>query len=414
MKRGRRSKQQIIVAVIAAMLALLMILPLLITALQWTAAASVSDLEKQILEYQNRAKEYDAQVAEAKENLAKIAGQKSNAIEQKRYWDSQITAINGQIENTTEIIALLDQQIEIEEANLAEAEVREAEQFELFCRRVRAMEETGSVSYIGILFQASSFSDLLDRYNAVAEVMEYDNAVMDALAAARQEVFDKKTELEQTRAAQEQEKENLIARKQELDEAAAQAQALVRQIEAQEDAYEAEYKKLMAEVEAVSAAIAKKEKELAAAIAANKIQFDPGTGWYWPLPAEYVSITSFQGGRPHPITGKWQTHTGVDIAAPNGTKIFAARGGVIITSAYNSSYGNYVVVGHDGGQSTLYAHMSRRAVNEGDVVAQGQVIGYVGTTGSSTGYHLHFELRVDGVRKNALDYYPNIKWVDRT
>ena len=122
----------------------------------------------------------------------------------------------------------------------------------------------------------------------------------------------------------------------------------------------------------------------------------------------YYTITSVFGPRIHPITGRPGNHTGTDIAAPGGTKILSARGGVVTISTYNSSYGNYVVVQHDNGISTLYAHMNSRAVSEGDVVSQGQVLGYVGTTGSSTGNHLHLEFRVNGSRTDALDYYPSL------
>ena len=124
----------------------------------------------------------------------------------------------------------------------------------------------------------------------------------------------------------------------------------------------------------------------------------------WPLPG-YYNLSSLFAGRIHPITGKPQHHTGIDIPAPSGTDILAAKSGVVTTSTYNNSYGNYVVVSHSDGTSTLYAHMSRRGVSKGEVVSQGQYIGDVGTTGSSTGNHLHLEVRVNGSRVDPTQYF---------
>ena len=127
----------------------------------------------------------------------------------------------------------------------------------------------------------------------------------------------------------------------------------------------------------------------------------------WPLNG-YYTLSSLAGSRIHPITGKPNNHGGIDIPAPKNTPILAAKSGVVITSGYNSSYGNYVVISHGGSSSTLYAHMNKRGVSVGESVSQGQVIGYVGTTGSSTGYHLHFEIRTSAGRQDPVDYYPDL------
>lgn len=131
------------------------------------------------------------------------------------------------------------------------------------------------------------------------------------------------------------------------------------------------------------------------------------SGFLWPLPGRY-NLSSLFGSRKHPITGKANNHTGIDIPASSGTSILAAKSGVVTTSTYNNSYGNYVVVSHSDGTSTLYAHMVRRNCSKGDTVSQGQVIGYVGTTGSSTGNHLHFEVRVNGSRVDPINYFTDL------
>ena len=129
----------------------------------------------------------------------------------------------------------------------------------------------------------------------------------------------------------------------------------------------------------------------------------------WPLPSGYNKLSSLYGNRKHPVTGKAGKHSGIDIPAPSGTSIYAAKSGVVITSEKGSgsywSYGNYVLIAHSDGTSTLYAHMSKRAVSKGDTVKQGQTIGYVGITGRTTGYHLHFEVRKNGNRVDPVNYF---------
>ena len=144
-------------------------------------------------------------------------------------------------------------------------------------------------------------------------------------------------------------------------------------------------------------------RELQAQLAAQGVTIVSEKGFKWPSYA--TTITSLFGSRTHPVTGRPNNHTGVDIAAAGGTDIWAAKSGVVLTSTYNSSYGNYVVISHANGESTLYAHMSKRLVSEGDKVTQGQTIGLVGTTGSSTGNHLHFEVRLNGQRQDPLNYF---------
>ena len=163
----------------------------------------------------------------------------------------------------------------------------------------------------------------------------------------------------------------------------------------------------------IEKAIAAKEKELQALIAAAN--FTTGSGYAYPLPYQYTRLTSLFGPRIHPITKKYNNHTGIDIPAPGGTKVTAVQGGIVVTSAYApSSYGEYVVIAHGNGVTTLYAHMQRgsRTVKEGDAVSQGQVIGLVGTTGSSTGNHLHLEYKVNGVRNDPKKLFPGVKFTD--
>ena len=157
----------------------------------------------------------------------------------------------------------------------------------------------------------------------------------------------------------------------------------------------------------IQAEIARKQKQLEEERRQNNVTIDSETNYLWPLPG-YYRLTSLFGYRIHPITGKAHSHTGIDIPAPGGTPIQACKSGQVVTSAYHYSYGNYVVIDHGNGNSTLYAHMSSRAVSEGQMVSQGQTIGYVGTTGSSTGNHLHLEVRDNYTRVDPESKFPSL------
>ena len=408
-KKPRKDWRRVVVAALAAFLALMMLLPMFTMVLEAAQAADTSELEQQIREYQKQQADLAAQIKDLDRKLKSIAGDKAQALEQKRLLDRQISAKVQEIQSTESIIAQYDALIADEQAKLEDTQAREEIQYELFCKRVRAMEEAGTVSYWSILFDSADFADLLDRATFVSEIMEADNKIMDDLAALRKSIEAQKAELETSRADQQTQRDALVAQKKELDAKEADAAALVQKIQSQESEYQSSRDALKREEEEVEAQIIKKQKEIQAKIAAGQISFDPGTGWQWPVPGRY-KITSTFGPRIHPITGLPGNHTGTDVAAPKGTAILAARGGVVTISTYNNSYGNYVVVQHDNGIATLYAHMSSRAVSEGQIVTQGQTLGYVGSTGSSTGNHLHLEFRVNGKRQDALNYYPNLSF----
>lgn len=400
-----RKHQKKIIAALALFMALLMLLPMISMILGSTASATVTQAEI------DKLKDSAASLAQQKKNLSKELAALENeidvALDRKLIVEREIGVVEEQITNTEALIAKYDERIAQEEANLAETQAVEAKHFEAFCQRVRIMEEQGTATYWQILFNAADFTDLLDRAMMISEVVEYDNAVKVALEQARIAVEEAKATLESFRAEQVSAKEALDAQNAELNEKKATIDTLLAELQAKQDVYEGKMADLNAAAAAMDKEIAAKQKELERQIAASKIQFDTGSGYMWPLDGCYV-ITSFFGPRIHPKTGVPGNHGGTDVRASYGTKIKSARGGVVLTSTYNNSYGNYVVVSHGNGESTLYAHMSKRAVSEGAIVKQGQVLGYVGSTGSSTGNHLHYEIRINNVRVDALNYYPKL------
>ena len=343
------------------------------------------------------------QQKEIQAKLDALEEDQANAMERKTLLVQQINATQAEINTIAAQIAKYDELIAQKQEELSQAEAEEQAQYELFCERVRYMEEQGEVSYWSILFSSKDFADLLDNAMMVEEIMDYDNQVMDQLIALREQIEQDKAELETARQEQQDAKAEQEAAQANLQAQESEVDALLSQISNQEDELEAREAQLRAASDAATAEIAAAERELAAQIA----NVPSESGFLWPLPGRY-NLSSLFGSRKHPITGKANNHTGIDIPASSGTSILAAKSGVVTTSTYNNSYGNYVVVSHSDGTSTLYAHMVRRNCSKGDTVSQGQVIGYVGTTGSSTGNHLHFEVRVNGSRVDPINYFTDL------
>jgi len=330
-----------------------------------------------------------------------IKNDKTKAIQAKNLLDQQSDVIRKEIANTESLIAAYESFIAQTKMELAETEAREKAQQQLFRRCVREMEEGGTVSYWSVLFNATDFNDLLSRLDAANEIIEYRNGVIETLRKLQQQITDKKNELEAQLAEQEAAKEDLVAKKAELDAQVAEATALINEIQKDQnaaqallDAKEKEYKRIQQQIK-------DKEAELAASLGPASVG-----GYIWPETAS-KRITSPHGTRWHPVYHKWKTHNGVDIGGVGyTTPVLATKAGVVIISQRSSSYGHYVVISHGTGNTTLYAHMSSRSVSVGDRVSQGQQIGITGSTGVSTGPHLHYEITENGVRIDPLKYLP--------
>ena len=395
--------RRVVVGVLAAVLALLMLLPMVSMIISSAGAVTQSEIDALKKEQEESQAKQDA----LKDQLADLEADQAAAQEKRQLLTEQLNAINAEIANIDAQISYYDGEIAQKEEERKEAEAREAEQYDLFCQRVRMMEEQGTVSYWSILFNAESFSDLLDRFADVDAVMAYDNEVMDQLIATREELERVQGELESARAEEQAAKEQQEAKKAEQQAKVAEAQALVDEINADTAEVNRQLDAESAAASEIQAEIAQKQKQLEEERKQNNIVISSETGYLWPLPG-YYRLSSQFGYRIHPITGVAHSHTGIDIPASGGTPILAAKSGQVVTSAYHYSYGNYVVIDHGNGNSTLYAHMSSRAVSEGQMVTQGQVIGYVGTTGSSTGNHLHFEVRDNYTRVDPESKFPSL------
>ena len=337
--------------------ALVMTLVMVFFAMTAALPAAEAVTQKDIDNLKSQAASLKEQKSDIQKKLDKLSNSKNSALDQKFLLEEKINVLREQIALSEQSIQEYGKQIDQKEEELAAAKEEEAKYYDEFCERVRSMEERGNVSYWAVLFNANSFSDLLDQINAISEVMDYDNEVMDNLAAARQAVADAKAELEESKAAEESAKADLETQKADLVKEQASVEATIQEITSQSSVYAQKMDELEDDSASVSSQIAQAEK-------------------------------TYQNC---PFHGQ-ELHGGCDIPAPYGTPIKAAKSGVVIISTYGSSYGNYVTIAHSDGSRTMYAHQSQRAVSAGQTVSQGEVIGYVGSTGSSTGNHLHFEL----------------------
>ncbi len=350
------------------------------------------------------ASDLNAQKKELKAKLSELSDDISSNLEKKNLLDRQISVLSSEIANVEAQISAYAALITQTEAELADAQAREEAQYELFCKRVREMEEQGTVSYWSVLFKATSFTDMLGRLDIVNEIMDYDQKVISDLKDLQAEIEEKKSDLEEQKAGSEAAKAELVSKKTELNTQRNAANALIVQLRQSQAEYEGDLDDLSAEEEAVQAEILRLSKELAAQQAARgqSTQSNPG-GYIWPVDSRY--ITSTVGGRASPGGIGSTNHKGTDIGRVGYTSsVYAAKAGTVIVAQYSSSYGNYVVVSHGSGNTTLYAHMSSIKVSVGQYVAQGAVLGITGSTGNSTGPHLHFEVTENGVRVNPLSH----------
>jgi murein DD-endopeptidase MepM/ murein hydrolase activator NlpD len=342
-----------------------------------------------------------------------LQGQISEISIQKYYLDQEIEITDQEIDNVTAMLDVIDQQIAEKEIEYNQVLEDEANQVEIFKKRVRAMEENSDISYYSILFQARDFSDLLNRMDIISEIMSYDEQVVNRLEAAKERSAKTKAELEDIQVEWEAYRAIQEDKKAQKAEELAAAETLMQEYEAareeQEDLfdqYNAERDKVDADIAATAKKIAEEEAKAKAAENAERLKKINSTGTYmWP--SDTTRITDTFGYRAvHPVTGKkGAMHAGVDIGAPSGSNIYAADSGEVVTATYSSSYGNYVMIYHGNGRYTVYAHMSKLKCKKGDYVKKGAVIGLVGSTGISTGPHLHFETREDGVAVDPMKYF---------
>ena len=412
-----KMNRKVVRSVICVLLALIFVISLM-TALIPTNASAASQSEINQLTQQR--KELQAKQKEQQKTINNLRSKKASVVDQKAALDRENDLAEQEIVLVKEQITAYDQQIEDKGVELEAAKQEEEAQTVRFRSCVRHLEEYGQMSYIAILLEATSLSDLLARMDMVGEVIAYNKQVQADMTAAREKVETVKAELEDARTELQDKQSELETKQVALQQKVAEANALLAGLESDINAYKSVYDQYEQQQKNVQSQIDKQVEELRRQEEANKNNnpgYDPGkangsTGtMMWPCPSCHY-ITSQFGWRYHPIYHTQKYHSGVDIGASYGSAIYAADSGTVVRSAdgWNGGWGNYVMINHGNGMQTLYAHMSSRAVSVGQTVSRGQTIGYVGSTGMSTGPHLHFEMYINGSRVDPQTRYPGVSF----
>lgn len=396
--------------VLFAILALISFLIPVLTPLLTARADTVTDLELK-LEEAKKAQE------EAEANIAAVQGEITDAKSQRESLDKDISALETELYQ-------ISLEIETNEANiatlgeeLASAE-EEADNYNtVFQNRVRIMYERGSLSTLTILFSAKDFTDLLKRAELISQIAAYDASVLERMENTKEEIRTKKTALEDANTIVALNRDIQAAKKAELDASRSALETTISALQADEEAYLA----TLDEADAAEAALREEIRKLTTPatptapppatqespepeVSAPTPSVDSGGQFCWPTPST-TYITSPYGTRYHPVQKRNKTHTGIDIGAGHGADILAAEGGTVLRAGWNSGYGNYIVIDHGSGIQTLYGHCSALLVETGQAVSRGQKIALVGSTGVSTGPHLHFEVLINGSYTDPMSYF---------
>ncbi len=342
----------------------------------------------------------DKKITDANKKLNTLKSNIENYLQIVEQIQLKISNLESNISDTKDLIAKYELLINQTETKIYEREQSIADKYKDFLEIICHSYEDGTKGYLEILFDSEGLLDFLTRIDHLGSIITYEQKVLEDLEA---EI----TDLNRMKATIEDAKQQTLELGSYQAESEKQLQASLDEAEAQLKKLESD-KKAQEKVQKEAIALEQQlDKELEALIKKYQEQqlADANKKLLWPVDPVNKRISSPYGKRI--ISGQKDMHMGIDIVGPKsgdiaGDNIYAADDGTVIVSTYNSSYGNYVIIDHGGKISTCYAHMSKRAVSVGAKVKRGQVIGYVGTTGSSTGYHLHFEVRVNGEKTDPL------------
>ncbi|WP_406677591.1 murein hydrolase activator EnvC family protein [Moorella sp. ACPs] len=318
----------------------------------------------------------------------------------------QLQQLEQEIKEKEAQIARLDRELEAAQENvrkvtaeLQQAEAAQEKRMDILRARLKDIYQVGQVNYLEVLLQSTSLEDFLVRMELLAKIAQGDMKLVQEIKAEREKIAARKAELEAERDKIAQLRRQADGERVQL----ASRQESRRQLLAQVEAEKKRVAAALDEMEALARQIAAK---IRAEQAKSKRQLAPGgtKGMLWPLPG-YTDISSPFGWRIHPLLKTSRFHDGIDLPAPAGTEIIAPLDGQVISTGYLGGYGNHIVIDHGGGLSTMYAHLSAILVRDGQEVKKGQVIGRVGSTGWSTGPHLHFMVLLQGEPTNPMNYY---------
>ncbi len=369
---------------LAALLLALVLLFSAIGAANSVYAGALEDAKNELSSIQSQLKNLKAQIESGKKEAKELQSKLTSLDRSISSAEAAVDKLNAEIDDTKRRVA--DAQNAL---NKKESEV--ADQDEMMGLRIRNMYKNGEASILQILLGSESITDLMTNIDMAARIMDNDVDLLEQLKDQYETLHDYRVELETLQASLEAQQKAAVEQQQSLESArseVASTKASVEQntklLEAQEDAMEAEANALTAEILKLQTSAA----------------YVGGT-MLWPVPAS-TRITSPFGYRIHPILGTYKLHTGIDIGVGSYNEVLAVNAGTVIKAAWNNSYGYMVMIDHGGGIVTLYAHNTKLLVKAGDVVTKGQQVAWSGSTGMSTGPHVHFEVRLNGVYQNPI------------
>lgn len=400
-----------------------LIAALMLAGFPQVGAKSSSEIKMEIDRLEEEAKQIEEDRAEAQRLLDANTEEANTYVAEKTQIDLDIEAAAQEVENLEAQLHQYNLLIAEKQAELDELRQKQDALFKSYRQRMRVMQERGEVSYWSVLLEADSFSDMLTSRAMIEEIAKADQRMMDEMRDVAAEVLAAKDELAENKSSLELKKLELNDAKAELQAKREAADAILVELAAKQDELIEITKQFREAADAKDAEIAKMEKEYTEAKqkeeedrkqqSSGNYSSDPSTeapsdgGFIFPVSRNgYACLTSRYGMRMDPILGYMRLHNGVDLAANTGTPVYASKSGTVTLSVYDGStgWGHCIVINHGDGFSTRYGHMDSRVVSNGEYVTQGQVIGYVGSTGWSTGPHLHFTIYYNGGTVNPLNY----------
>lgn len=353
-------------------------------------ATQIKNLEKDLAGVRNER-------SAAQQALNRAKSGKSAQIALKEQYDREIVAIDEQLRTTDALIEQYELSISETQQNIEELVAEQGSQQELFDEMVRMSFEYGSDSYLELLFGAEDFSDFLSRIDLISYHLSYNRSVIEKMKEVEDNLHTNEENLRSSKENLENYKQSKETLREEFETKSAESTALISRLADDE-----------AEAAAALKIIQESEKKLQSDIDAltrelNSTSTYSGGKFKWPLATSGTNTSGWEW-RTNPITKRREFHNGVDIAAPKGTNIYAAADGTVVKCEWYGGYGNCVIINHGGGVMTLYGHCNSLNVKNGQSVKAGDVIAYVGTTGQSTGYHLHFTVYEGKTAVNPWNY----------
>ncbi len=368
--------------------ALLLIIILMFSTIQVFAS---SELEEKLDEQ----KRIEEELEQTKKQLEEVSKQEKSVTQELGVIETELRQAEIQLRKLENQLYFVRREIVVVEGELKTAEETVALRNDLLGRRIRAIHERGTVSYLEVLFSSTSFADFVNRFELLQQIIRADAEILAQVREQKQLIEEKKAELVEKQAELTKLTQAANSEKRTIEARAASREQLLGQLKMDKETYE----EALDDLERTS----KELERIIRDLQRNSSGDAPTTSFIWPVSGR---ITSPFGMRYHPVLKVYKLHTGIDIAASSGTSVKAANGGTVISSGWMGAYGYAVIIDHGGGISTLYAHHSANLVRTGDDVARGEVIARVGSTGLSTGPHLHFEVRVGGVPEDPMKWLP--------